>query len=261
MDQLWNNYVEVTPTVKEVQFILGSNNAYLFNDHIAFRSINIEGYGISKLVQPFLELGYMVMEQYYFTEKKLKAIHLEHPRNPNSPKIFISELILEECSPFLADTLQKITHQITDKTTPQDLLTYGRKWDVLYDTYKRLEQESEYAAWLYVHGYRVNHFTLNVNKLSDCNIEQLCDTLKEHGLSLNQSGKSIVKGSATLGLKQASTMADKVFVNFLDLDTPKLIPSCYVEFAERFKINNSIFNGFITQSADKIFESTNRIRA
>jgi hypothetical protein len=35
------------------------------------------------------------------------------------------------------------------------------------------------------------------------------------------------------------------------------IPACYYEFAHRFKVNGVLYNGFVEQSADKIFESTN----
>jgi hypothetical protein len=34
-----------------------------------------------------------------------------------------------------------------------------------YDTYLSLLEESEYAAWMYVYGFRANHFTINVNAL------------------------------------------------------------------------------------------------
>ena len=35
------------------------------------------------------------------------------------------------------------------------------------------------------------------------------------------------------------------------------IPTCYYEFAYRYKMNEwELFNGFIASSADKIFEST-----
>jgi hypothetical protein len=34
-----------------------------------------------------------------------------------------------------------------------------------FETYEMLRDESEYAAWLYVHGFRANHFTVSINSL------------------------------------------------------------------------------------------------
>jgi hypothetical protein len=51
-------------------------------------------------------------------------------------------------------------------------------------------------------------------------------------------------------------MADLVSVSFEEGDF--VIPSCYYEFAQRFKgADGKLFSGFIAGSADKIFESTN----
>lgn len=45
-------------------------------------------------------------------------------------------------------------------------------------------------------------------------------------------------------------------VNFSD--GKKQIPSCYYEFAKRYKDSDGkLYQGFVAKSADKIFESTN----
>ena len=41
----------------------------------------------------------------------------------------------------------------------------GRKWEINYEKYIELSEESEYAAWLYVWGFCPNHFTISVNHL------------------------------------------------------------------------------------------------
>jgi len=261
IQKLWSNYLHITPTVKKVKNTLQLDNYSSFCDHIAFRTLNtselgitkrISGeFGIEKLSRKFLNSGYTIKKEYYFKKKKLKAIHLE---KENFPKIFISELLLDQCSFFLKNTLLQVFD--TCKSV-KGILTKGRCWDVNYTVYKELERESEYAAWLYVHGHRVNHFTINVNQLEKYSIEDVCNQLKNAGIHLNNSG-GLVKGSKKVGLKQASTIADTVLVKFNDLQEAIRIPSCYVEFAERFKIDEKIFNGFITNSADKIFQSTNR---
>ncbi len=252
--KLWSSYLELTPLIKKVKKVLSLSDNNAFNDHIAFRSLNYNGYGIKRLCTSLYHHGYEVKNEYYFQKKKLKAVHLENKFNPNRPKIFISELLLNEFSPFLKNTLLNSVCQ--NELKDQELLTAGRTWNVKYTVYKRLLEESEYAAWIYIHGYRVNHFTLNVNALNNLSIEQLCFKFKQANIELNESGTT-VKGSSSLGLKQASTMANSVLVKFEDLKKPINIPSCYVEFAERFKIDGDLFNGFLVQSADKIFESTN----
>jgi len=254
--KLWDNYIEITPTVKKIKSILKLNDDYIFTDHIAFRSINTHYYGIENICKPFLDLGYKIKESYYFKEKKLRAIHLENNLSRSSPKIFISELLLDKCSVFIRNELLNVFCKLDFKN--KNILTSGRNWKVYYSIYKQLEKESEYAAWLYVHGIRVNHFTLDVNKLENYAIESLCNKLKCLGVNLNESG-GIIKGDRFKGLKQASTIADKILVKFEDLPFKVKTPSCYVEFAERHLINNKHFNGFLVKSANKIFESTNRI--
>jgi hypothetical protein len=42
-------------------------------------------------------------------------------------------------------------------------------------------------------------------------------------------------------------------------DGAQYIPGCYYEFARRFPMpDGRLFRGFVTGSADKIFESTNK---
>jgi len=255
IQNLWDNYTEITPSVTKIKSIFKLNNDFIFADHIAYRSINIGSCGIEKISQPFLDIGYKVKKTYFFKDKKLRAIHLENETSKKQPKIFISELLLENCSYFLRNILLSTFCQLNFSS---DILSLGRNWDVKYDVYKQLESESEYAAWLYIHGLRVNHFALNVNQLNGCSIEGLCNKLQTLGVVLNNSG-GIIKGTKAKGLKQASTMADKILVEFEDMYHKILIPSCYVEFTQRYMIKKTSFNGFLTKSANKIFDSTNRI--
>lgn len=262
IQKLWDNYYKITPTIEQVKQSLNLKDYTSFCDHIAFRTIinNRNGittngsskYGIEKVSSSFLEQGYTLKQRYYFKEKNLRAIHLE---KKNCPKIFISELLLNKCSSFLKSTL---INAFRHYNTQDSIHTSGRKWTVNFKTYEILKTESEYAAWLYIHGHRVNHFTINVNELKNYSIENVCTQLRSSGIKLNTLGGTI-KGSTKLGLKQASTIADEINIKFEDMNNLIKIPSCYIEFAERFIIENKTFNGFITKSANKIFESTNRV--
>ncbi len=123
-----------------------------------------------------------------------------------------------------------------------------------YEVYRKLLEESEYAAWFYVFGFRANHFTVSVNSLNLYNsLEKVNQLLKERGFILNTSGGEI-KGTRNDYLRQSSTMADLIGIKF---EEGLYIPCCYYEFAERYPLpNGKIFSGFVAGSADKIFEST-----
>ena len=140
-----------------------------------------------------------------------------------------------------------------------DLINSGNVWGTpIYDTYLKLKQESEYAAWLYVYGFRANHFTVSVNALKKYNdIYNLNQFLKDNGFMLNESGGE-VKGSPGELLEQSSTKAGKSDIKFVK--GTYNIPSCYYEFAKRYPDKTGkLYGGFIAKSADKIFESTDNL--
>lgn len=253
---LWESYLEVTPSAMKIHELLGSaENSDIENDHIALRTFNDERINLKKLAQHFEALGYEECGDYVFEKKFLKAKHFEH-RNPSFPKVFISELEIEKLSEkaqtILNYALSDLSPSIADK---EDFLWSGKHWNVFYKEYELLREESEYAAWMYVWGFRANHFTVCVNALQNFeNIEDVNQTLKMNGFELNTSGGEI-KGSTSDLLKQSSTLADVVEIPFVE-GTVK-IPSCFYEFAQRYKQKDGdIFTGFIANSADKIFEST-----
>jgi hypothetical protein len=137
-----------------------------------------------------------------------------------------------------------------------NFLYSGRPWQVSYGTYQKLLVESEYAAWVAAFGYRPNHFTVSINHLEQFDtIEAVNELVIENGFAMN-SVNGLVKGSKAVGLQQASTLANKTEVVFSDFTVN--IPSCFYEFALRHKQQDGkLFNGFVADSADKIFESTN----
>jgi hypothetical protein len=121
--------------------------------------------------------------------------------------------------------------------------------------YKSLLEESEYAAWMYIYGFRANHFTISVNGLKHFQkLEELNSFLEEKGWKLNASGGKI-KGTPEQFLEQSSTLADLYTINFEEGSLE--IPSCYYEFALRYAMpDGNLYQGFVASSADKIFEST-----
>ena len=213
--------------------------------------------GTKVLAEPFLEQGYTPAGQYQFSLKHLSAMHFELPGKEGSPRVFISELMLENFSSKLQNTIRTALDRVDqEKLKTNDLIFAGNLFGKpSFETYEMLRDESEYAAWLYVHGFRANHFTVSINSLKGFgSIEEVNKFLKKNGFLLNSSGGE-VKGSQEQLLKQSSTMAEIVPIEFTE--GVREIPACYYEFAERFRdAGGKLFSGFIAGSADKIFEST-----
>ncbi|MCF2947791.1 DUF1338 domain-containing protein [Paraglaciecola aquimarina] len=254
---LWQNYLAVTPSAEKIHKILGSTQSNdIINDHIALRTFNTSHVGLDVLAAHFKNLNYKECGEYHFASKNLYSKHFEH-EDPTLPKVFISELLTEKFSPELQKIVRDITADINDSVTSADNFLYsGTHWDISYLTYQKLLKESEFAAWVAAWGYRANHFTVSNNHLHNFDsIEEINQTLKNNGFELNGAGGEI-KGSPQEMLEQSSTLADLHPIIFSD--GVKNIPSCFYEFAKRYpKPDGNMFTGFVTQSADKIFESTN----
>ncbi|ABV88826.1 DUF1338 domain-containing protein [Shewanella pealeana] len=254
-EALWQDYIEMTPSAAKVHQLLSKGSA-IINDHIALRTFNIAKVNLEVLAKHFESIGYVACGDYKFEAKKLNAKHFEHP-DSTQPKVFISELLVEEFSDELQSTVKGLIEQIdTAATTADDFLYSGRHWELDTKTYEALLAESEYAAWVAAFGYRANHFTVSINHLADYDtIFEVNHALKAAGFVLNASGGE-VKGTPEVLLEQSSTMADKISVSFSDAVIN--IPSCFYEFALRYpKADGELYTGFVAASADKIFESTN----
>lgn len=255
-DTLWNDYVHRNPHAKKIHQLFSKEGEKIINDHIALRTFNDPRINVDALGKIFTKYGYKECGQYEFPVKKLFAKHYEH-EDKDAPKVFISELLVEEFSPYLQEIVKNSINQIPSKLFGTEELIYsGVQWEpISYKTYQKLLKESEYAAWLYAFGFCANHFTVSVNAFSQFKeLQQVNDFLIKHGFTLNTSGGAI-KGTPKECLEQSSTMAGEIEVNFEESKVK--IPSCYYEFAKRYPLaNGKLYSGFIAASADKIFEST-----
>lgn len=257
-DRLWVDYTTQNPDVKKVYKLFINEGEKVLNDHIAFRTFDDPRINIDVLSKVFIEQGYEEKGQYEFEEKHLFAKHYEHKTNKGAPRVFISQLKTKDFSPFLQETVSNAIDSIPQAHLKSDELIFSGNifGTPSYDTYLQLRTESEYAAWLYVYGFRANHFTVNINALKKYDtIEKVNQFLKDNKFKLNSSGGEI-KGTKEEFLLQSSIMANLIHVDFSD--GVYNIPGCYYEFAQRFRDSTGeLYNGFIAKSADKIFESTN----
>jgi hypothetical protein len=282
MRGLMGTYRERVPDVNRVINAMINENLIkeandIENDHIAFRTLGVAHLGIKSLEKIFLHYGYEKKDYYFFSQKKLNA-YWYAPPHPTFPRIFISELRVNDVSPEAQEIIQGYTDQVT--ADPVDALDLNDAQSVVHflhsglwplptlADYKALAIESEYAAWVIYNRYYLNHFTVSVHNLKTGynTIDQFNQFLEKNGFVLNDAGGKI-KVSPDGALQQSSTVAEMVEATFAD-GIKELISGSYVEFAER-KILDEFKNmekeqlrrehrreGFEASNADKIFEST-----
>lgn len=282
LDGLMKRYKERVPDVNKVTQALINNGVIqsqsdISNDHVAFRTMGVPQLGIQSFEKIFVHHGYKPMDDYFFEGKRLNARWYAPPSN-EYPRIFISELRVED----MPEEIQKIIKSYTDevKSDPVndldldngdqvDAFLHQPLWRVpTWEDFQKLQSVSEYAAWVIYNRYYLNHYTISVHDLKDGynTIGEFNDFLESIGVILNDSGGKI-KISADGLLQQSSTVSQMVEAEF-EGGVKQIIPGSYVEFCERKVLpqfqhlkkdeikREHRRDGFETGNADKIFEST-----
>lgn len=277
-------YLNRNPTAKSIlERVRSADNDQICYDHLAFRTFGVNGYGIDSIANFFLDFGYTQREELRFPKKKLKALWFSPPTlqvsNGGSgvsgplPRIFISELLVDEMSPQAQEIIRKYT-QISGSGYKHAALSSALgslTWEKpLYSEFQLLARESEYAAWTLVNGYAVNHVTISTHRLKSHlrDIESLNQFIEKNGFKLSSEG-GVLKVSPDGLLLQSSTVADSISFCFSDGVTES-VPCSYIEFAERLILPQfrdlpeeevkefHRRDGFEVGNADKIFESTSK---
>lgn len=259
LDTLWRDYQAITPDAGRIHALLEARGEIIVNDHIALRTFGVPEVDIDVMARAFVAAGYQAGGDYEFPAKRLRARHYEPPA-PGLPKVFISQLEVERFSPTLQRVVRTCVAALPEGATERpDFAAAGRLWPLERATYHALLAESEYAAWVAAFGFRANHFTVDVRALrSFPGLAELNRFLEENGFALNRSGGAI-KGTPEDLLQQSSTLANAVEVELTD--GVLAIPSCYYEFAYRHaRPDGTLFSGFVPESADRLFESTDSKR-
>lgn len=247
------------------------------NDHVAFRTMGVPQLGIASFEKIFLKHGYQPKDEFFFEGKRLNA-RWYAPPSPNYPRIFISELRVDD----MPDEIQKIIHSYTNEvqSDPVDSLDLENGFEIdaflhqplwrvpTWEDFQKLQAVSEYAAWVIYNRYYLNHYTISVHDLMDgySTIGEFNNFIQSIGIVLNDSGGK-TKISKDGLLQQSSTVSQMVEAEF-EGGVKKMIPGSYVEFCERkvlpqfeHLVSDQIQrkhrrDGFETGNADKIFEST-----
>lgn len=286
-DRFWEQYRERVSYVKAYEQMLTARNATFFNDHIAFRTFACQQplNGIATISRIFEALGYRAAGVYHFEDKHLSAAHYQHA-NPQFPKLFISELKTWELgdasqriikyaakhrSPFAQASLERLSRwpKMSESERAELLQTVLDQFHELpwptpdKDDVVELNKISQYAAWVLVHGYNVNHFTSLVNShgvesLDD--LEKTISALQEAGVPM----KAEIEGEAGSKLRQSATEAVMIDVDVLEQGRKSRLPwtYAYFELAERNTVIDPSsgkrvrFEGFLGPQATNLFEMT-----
>jgi hypothetical protein len=282
-DSLWQEYINRVHYAQIYQEMIIAAGGTIANDHIAFRSLRLDinnkiNLGI-QLFEPILNLlGYEVAGEYFFPDTHLYARHYKHPEQEkyDLPKLFISELIVAELPDEIADMigstvnngnfdyftqLSTANHEII--LNPQKIFT--RPWKIpYYSSIKKVNQASQYAAWVLLHGYAANHFTADINRQNTPkypNIETTANGLAANGIPM----KTEIEGSINLGLRQTATHAVSEQITVIDDKSGVEIQIpwtyAYYELAQRYMVEiepgkQELFDAFLGNNARQLFEMT-----
>jgi hypothetical protein len=289
-DALWQRYRERVTFVRDYEAVVRQAGATFVNDHIAFRTIACQpgcgAVGIHTLSRVFEALGYQAAGCYNFPDKHLGSLHFQHA-NLGFPKLFISELKLWEMN---ADVQKIVLRCLKDHRAPlSDRAIFaarrveelpGREREKLLATLVRcfhqlpwtppakkdvvaVNEASQFAAWVLVHGYNVNHFTALINShgVADLDdIEKTVTRLRGAGVPM----KSEIEGAAGSKLRQTATEAVMLDVSVRNGQRKAKMPwtYAYFELAQRGEILDPAtgrlvrFEGFLGPQATQLFEMT-----
>jgi hypothetical protein len=288
LDSLWERYRSRMEYVRQYEDLIQSHQASFFNDHIAFRTIALQKplAGIFRISRIFEALGYQAANAYEFPDKHLSSIHYQH-LNPRLPKLFITQLKTWELSLKSQRIIQKTlkSHELPLEEGVLDalyklesmaqkkreillkkIIRYFRElpWDLPQKKdVLELDQETQYGAWVLIHGYDVNHFTALVGShgvpaLED--IEKVVHEMRRVGIPM----KKEIEGEPGSKLRQSST--ESVMVEGWVKEGKKKVKMpwsyAYFEIAERPLFKNPItgamerFEGFLGSQATHLFDMT-----
>ncbi|GAB4239480.1 MAG: DUF1338 domain-containing protein [Acidobacteriota bacterium] len=290
LDGLWYRYRDEVEYVQVYEQVVADKGAVFENDHIAFRTLAVQEpcVGRVSLSRLFEALGFRAAGNYYFEDKWLAATHFQHP-NPGFPKLFISELQVWRLPEEVRRRIQRV---VAGHRPPLPLELLARlevlddaggsaaqeALDILLNFFSSLPWEappkedvlkvnevSQYGAWVLVHGYKVNHFTASINSHRTPDLDDIDKTvaaLRAAGVPM----KDEVEGAPGSKLRQTATAAVVKEVTVREGDRLVTMPwtYAYFELAERGEVADPEtgrrvrFEGFLGPQAAQLFEMTRR---
>jgi hypothetical protein len=280
---LWQEYRDRVDYARAYEDILKSCGGNFQNDHLAFRTFAAQDRwsGIAAISRPFEALGYRAAATYDFPDKNLTSIHFAPPVE-SLPKLFISELRTWDLSPRARKIVSAATKKAAPGLTDAELgdlaglpKLSGKKRSALLRRWAAqfarpwpaptsadalaLEKESQFGAWVLLHGHTVNHFTAAVHAHGSPSLDDIDKTiaaLKAAGVPM----KPEIEGEPGSRLRQSSTQAVVIPVEMRSgaRVVKKPWTYAYFEIAERPLVDGRRFEGFLGGQATNLFEMTRR---
>ena len=288
--KLWEHFLANVPYAKKYADMVNEKGGKVVIDHIAFRTFNAhtgeQPEGIKAIRHILNYFEYKPAGKYTFPKKKLNAIHFEHP-DPAFPKIFVSQLEVSELPEWarqmIKDSIHNTSYLLSDKSLEllgilektgllpleaadfliDDLVQYFRRpWNIPPKDYLlKINDISQYGAWVLLHGNSVNHFAASVNQQGVKewpDLETTCKALEAEGIPM----KDKIEGAPGSKLRQSATHAVKEELRVKgENGFEKIVwTSSYFELTERnlYKENGEqkLFNGFLGEQATHLFDLT-----
>ncbi|OUL20872.1 DUF1338 domain-containing protein [Nostoc sp. 106C] len=289
---LWQEYSARVNHARTYQQMITAAGGTVANDHIALRSLRLSldspkgqiNLGINYLEQLATALGYVAAGEYIFPETHLYARHYSHPQQVefDLPKLFISELIVDELPPRIAQLIYttvsllqyELISPVTDsliedgnvESIAQQLQKiFTRPWQTPQrSVVEEVNQVTQYGAWVLLHGYAVNHFTGYINRQNTIQYPDI-DATVSGLINLGVPMKTEIEGDIACGLRQTATQAVTEMVTVLDDRTGAEIQIpwtyAYYEIAQRYPVEiepgkHLLFDAFLGKNAQQLFEMT-----
>lgn len=291
ISNLWTSYIRRVPYARTYANLVESLGGQVKFDHLAFRTLNTttgeQPSGILAFSHLLHHLGYRKAGTYRFEKQKLSAVHFEHAGGL-LPRMFVSQLEVRELPEWaihlIHDVVDDSPYVLSDEAIElmnclanngsinqeaaeilvEELTGYFRRpWKMpSKETMLRINDVSQYGAWVLLHGNSVNHFAASFNAQRVTrwpDLESACGALTEAGVPL----KSEIEGDPGSPLRQTATLPVVENYQFPDLwgDFDDMEWTyAYLELTERGTImqgdEKKLFPGFITGQASQLFKMT-----
>ncbi len=290
IDKLWEQFIERVPNAGKYADLVLEKRGKVVIDHIAFRTFNAhtgeqpEGIRAIKHILNFL--GYVPVTKYKFPKNKLNSIHFEHP-DQTLPKIFVSQLEVNDlpvwAQNIINDTVHNTYYLLSDRSLEllrileenkvlpneaadylvEDLVQYFRRpWNIpLKGDVLKINDVSQFGAWVLIHGNAVNHFAVLINEQNIKewpDLETTYNALVAEGIPM----KDTIEGESGSILRQTATLASKEEVDVKDetIFEKMVWTYAYIELTERNYVDvdgvRKLFSGFLTGQANHLFNLT-----
>ncbi|XP_010477778.1 PREDICTED: uncharacterized protein LOC104756828 [Camelina sativa] len=244
-ENILKTYLKKNPTANKIwELVQSVDNEKIVYDHFTFKTLKVDGYGIDSLSSFFMDYGYKVRGEYYFP-KNLRVLWFSPPdfhvpvdghglSNGSLPQLVLAEVVVDELSPESQEIIKKYLKPEGGKQSLLSCILGNLIWEKpTWTDFNTLAKENEFAAWVLIHGYTMNHLAFSVHRFKHRFSDIIClkEYLEGKGFELNKDG-GVLKVSQDGLLLQLSSISEKLAVEFAD-GVIETVPASFIEFIDR----------------------------